>query len=1583
MKSSLNKSNISNYTQYKMSDASVFRQTLKQLLLTLLSLTVFGNVANGVDFLNVDFEGTTNLPVGWTQSTISGGAAWKIQGGGGSAGGSNPSAAHGGTNNATLYLAQTTANQQRLISPAFDTTGSTNISLTFWHTQTTWSPDQDELKVFYSSNNGSTWTQLIHYTASVSSWTERTLTIPITSANTRIAFEGNAKYGYGVCLDDILVSGINDSLSGVSVIATDAEASEVNQDPGTWTITRTGNTTGAISVNFTLSGNATQGSDYTINASSPISFAAGETSKVVTLTPVDDTVAAEGYEVATLTLTAGTGYVIGDAADDITISDDEGFDLNILVIGSTHSFSEGGENDVVPEKPFNPTTIATHLQSILTQDPALTDTVNVVFEDIFKTKTNTVRTSGSGINDITAHCYSLAQHFMWPDGKTTRLANLRGEAGTQWDYIVVCNDPYIMANFPGMYAEGVKLIQKEVAQSSNAITPQVILMAQWPENSSSFTADDFNEVAHRVGSSSGLTVVPAGKAWDSYTSQDTNAAHPTPRGEYLAAASIYSKLYSRSAKTSGYNYVSDGDNIADHGLAVVQANASSAQYSGTYTSINPFQMKYVSKRVVSYRQTGTSTERGLYQALHRLDDVHRIKFNTTAVNGKWDFNYGRGNDGWEDEKDYEVDSLKHDRAYGFPMHHYYTTDAPFTMPYGIDKYYYGSNYEDGTDLGIAYNMIRPNTREDSLPEDVRAIPIRLMWLKMEQAFPGFNPLRDNTHMSYNLDDASAAFMYTLLSGRSPVVEEPATQGSAAWMQWLGHKVGYETAWQMSHLTTRTPSFRVLPSSTAALTVTPTTTESMSVQFMNPPQSDVTVTVSVSNVGAAILGPQTLVFTSANYNTPQVITVAGIPGADASEVFEVQFATTSDDEIYDGLSDSWSYTTTRSSTVTVTQVDNGVTVVNVAQNQPKTINIGVSGANSGNTIFVGPFNGSTIWTGAGVIEYTPNLDFIGVDQIAYAITVDGTQTIGVLEITVVVPDGQVSVAASDSSANEEGSTTGSWTISRLGDTTEAIDVLFTLSGTAVLGSDYTVSHTSPVNIPVGQSSVIITLTAIDDTVFGEGDETAILTITEDAAYALGTASATITIVDNDNNTPVVYAGVDQTVTLDVSSNWTPAEIATFSWYDASDASTIIESGGAVSQWNDKSGNNKHVTQSSEAKKPTTGIRTMGGLNVMNFDATEDFDVPSFDLMGKECWTVIKKDTLDDFHVLGSSSNIQVGVLSSGEMRLWGGGYPTETRSTELISVGSDYVLGFRALNPKQFSINGTNEVTTDVPNGTSLTINHIMDNQYAHDSDGLIGEIIVTAGELTTENRQRMEGYLAWKWGMETNLPTGHPHEDASPGNPGVVVNLNGDVSDPDNDPFTTNWSLFSGPIGATVIFSDASAIDSTATFTQGGTYVLLLTADDGYGPIVDEVTITVNAASARYNTWTGGTFDKPFTDTEPNSDPDGDSMTNQQEFAFGTDPTLKNGVPLLVDGSLHGLPVATSTDGGISFDYYFLRRKDHATSGSMTYTPQFSSDLLSFPASLVEPTVVVESLVDSAYEVVKVQFPEDTQFVRMKIDVTP
>ena len=102
-------------------------------------------------------------------------------------------------------------------------------------------------------------------------------------------------------------------------------------------------------------------------------------------------------------------------------------------------------------------------------------------------------------------------------------------------------------------------------------------------------------------------------------------------------------------------------------------------------------------------------------------------------------------------------------------------------------------------------------------------------------------------------------------------------------------------------------------------------------------------------------------------------------------------------------------------------------------------------------------------------------------------------------------------------------------------------------------------------------------------------------------------------------------------------------------------------------------------------------------------------------------------------------------------------------------------------------------------------------------------------------------------------------QDAAPGNqpPSVdaglaasvqlpsAVSLDGTVND-DGLPIppgavTTTWSRVSGP--GTVTFANPNAVDTTATFSAAGTYVLRLTAFDGAATATDDVTITVQPAA--------------------------------------------------------------------------------------------------------------------------------------------
>ncbi len=80
------------------------------------------------------------------------------------------------------------------------------------------------------------------------------------------------------------------------------------------------------------------------------------------------------------------------------------------------------------------------------------------------------------------------------------------------------------------------------------------------------------------------------------------------------------------------------------------------------------------------------------------------------------------------------------------------------------------------------------------------------------------------------------------------------------------------------------------------------------------------------------------------------------------------------------------------------------------------------------------------------------------------------------------------------------------------------------------------------------------------------------------------------------------------------------------------------------------------------------------------------------------------------------------------------------------------------------------------------------------------------------------------------------------GNPGgAVANLTGSVTDdglPLGSPVTQIWTVVSGP--GTVVFSNATSLVTTATFSVDGSYVLRLTATDGSLTSSDDITISLN-----------------------------------------------------------------------------------------------------------------------------------------------
>jgi hypothetical protein len=122
----------------------------------------------------------------------------------------------------------------------------------------------------------------------------------------------------------------------------------------------------------------------------------------------------------------------------------------------------------------------------------------------------------------------------------------------------------------------------------------------------------------------------------------------------------------------------------------------------------------------------------------------------------------------------------------------------------------------------------------------------------------------------------------------------------------------------------------------------------------------------------------------------------------------------------------------------------------------------------------------------------------------------------------------------------------------------------------------------------------------------------------------------------------------------------------------------------------------------------------------------------------------------------------------------------TSFTEVASAGSgtnDNASGNVNLTAYQFNINNNN-LTTFRDFGSSSVITRAMalstspnslilgrrrDGAGLYPADVYFGEVIVYSRLLTTDESQRVQGYLAWKWGLLANLSNStHPYVSFKP-----------------------------------------------------------------------------------------------------------------------------------------------------------------------------------------------------------------------------
>lgn len=244
------------------------------------------------------FEGFENgVPGSMTQQIITGTATWQGGCAGNNGGATCPIT---GTGSASFFVNSYAQNVVGLTTPTLNLSNGSYI-LRFKHIQRSWQGDVNPLFVRISSNDGTTWTNMMVYDQGVQNATERTIILNAftLSATTRIQFAVSNNWGYSTIIDDIQVleNTVQNDLSLESLNLIDIDAAGTKNIAGSIR-NLSGNTITSFDLNWSVNGgtvytqnitgiNLTSGQTYNYNHTNTWNATPGSYAMNVTVTNVN------------------------------------------------------------------------------------------------------------------------------------------------------------------------------------------------------------------------------------------------------------------------------------------------------------------------------------------------------------------------------------------------------------------------------------------------------------------------------------------------------------------------------------------------------------------------------------------------------------------------------------------------------------------------------------------------------------------------------------------------------------------------------------------------------------------------------------------------------------------------------------------------------------------------------------------------------------------------------------------------------------------------------------------------------------------------------------------------------------------------------------------------------------------------------------------------------------------------------------------------------------------------------------------------------------------------------------------------
>ena len=305
-----------------------------------------------------------------------------------------------------------------------------------------------------------------------------------------------------------------------------------------------------------------------------------------------------------------------------------------------------------------------------------------------------------------------------------------------------------------------------------------------------------------------------------------------------------------------------------------------------------------------------------------------------------------------------------------------------------------------------------------------------------------------------------------------------------------------------------------------------------------------------------------------------------------------------------------------------------------------------------------------------------------------------------------------------------------------------------------------------NAPLSGLYYIITIVATNAT-----GATNSITITEKTSFAPASTPGLSMWYDAADITTIGYRAITTPVVSNLQF-----------WLDGKDAANLSAPGGNLTKINDKSGNNYTSTAASM-------VDYSSATGLLRFHNGQYLNLPQGSINAAPKWAmfmVIKPVNLTDSWILGKQHNSanSTNMFGIGQYANWSG-YPANTTTAGTFTYhATDFVypdhLEAAVLTTSlqvlsmvydgtnfNFYVNGSlrNTITTgswpilSKTDANSFTLGswYIYDTNYGGNTDFYLGELQFYNTNLTDTNRQLVEGYLAWKWGLQGSLPTAHTY----------------------------------------------------------------------------------------------------------------------------------------------------------------------------------------------------------------------------------